>query len=80
MTPSQPRHLTSESVLAALADGPKSSRELGVHAADLWKMEAVGLIRLDPDRWPNEYVPGNPLVARLPDDDRRWPGWKDWNL
>lgn len=71
---------TTTDVLAALADGPRSSDELGVHAADLWKFEARGLIVLDPDQFPDRYVPGNPLIARLPGDERPWPGWKDWNL
>lgn len=69
-----------DTVLAALQDGPKSSDELGVHAADLWKLAAWDLITLDPDRFPGRYVPGNPLIARLPGDDRPWPGWRHWNV
>jgi hypothetical protein len=66
-------------VLSRLADGPRSSRELGVDAMLLRGMESAGLIRVDPDPWPDEYVPGNPLIARLPTDDSRWPGWDRWN-
>lgn len=67
-------------VRESLVDGPKSSRELDVDPADLRIMEGLGMIVLDPDRFPDEYVPGNPLVARLPGDERRWPGWARWNI
>lgn len=67
-------------VLGALRDGPKSSSEIGCSPAFLRGMEANGLIKIDPDRFPDRYVPGNPLVARLPDDERPWPGWRRWNI
>lgn len=73
-----------EAIVAALQDGPKSSRELGLDPltgiAGLREIEATGAIALDPDRFPDEYVPGNPLVARLPGDDRPWPGWRRWDV
>ena len=69
-----------ESIKASLANGPRSSRELNVSAQDLRSLAAQGVISIDPDRWPNNYTPGNPLIARLPDDERPWPGWRHWNL
>lgn len=67
-------------VLAALAGGPKASHELGASAEYLQALAALGHVTIDPDPWPDEYVPGNPLVVRLPDDQRPWPGWRDWRL
>jgi hypothetical protein len=69
-----------EDVLEALVDGPKSSRELGVGRDILRSLEADGLVEFDPDRFPDDYVPGNPLIARLPGDEREWPGWARWNV
>lgn len=82
--PELPHPSNGDAILRALSGGPMSCRELdralgGVHAADLWKLEATRKIVLDPDRFPGEYVPGNPLIARLPDDARPWPGWAAWN-
>lgn len=68
-----------EYVLSALAAGPRSSRELGMSPDLLREMAATGLILLDPDAFPDEAVPGNPLIARLPSDTTRWPGWDRWN-
>jgi hypothetical protein len=67
-------------VLAALRDGPKSSVELAADVDFLRVLETARDIAIDPDRWPDEYVPGNPLVCRLPGDKRRWPGWGAWNV
>lgn len=69
-----------EAVLAALADGPMSSDELGVSVALLREMEADGEVKIDPDMFPDRFVPGNPFIARLPECDCPWPGWKAWNL
>ena len=63
-----------------LEDGPKSSRELEIPPEQLRLLAEKGLVVIDPDRWPDEYVPGNPMVVRLPGDERPWPGWKEWNL
>jgi hypothetical protein len=68
------------SLLENLEQRPYSSRELGWVTSALRAVEKAGLIELDPDRFPEEYVPGNPLVARLPGDTRPWPGWKHWNV
>lgn len=67
-------------VLTELADGPKSSRELNVAPEFLRELKRDGSIKIDPDRWPDEYVPGNPMIARLPECDRPWPGWSEWNI
>ena len=67
-------------ILRALRYGPKSSKQLVVRPEVLRALAAEGSIALDPDRWPDEYVPGNPLVARLPGDDRDWEGWATWNV
>lgn len=75
---SDPETERRERVLASLADGPKSSRELGVDVGFLRVLETAKDVSIDPDRWPDEYVPGNPLIARLPDDERHWPGWARW--
>lgn len=67
----------------ALASGPKSIQDLGLSVSDvpaLRELEATGRIVIDPDMWPDEFVPGNPMVLRLPGDETRWPGWKEWNL
>lgn len=64
----------------ALEQGPKSSRELGVSPEVLRGYAGMGVVRLDPDAFPDEYVPFNPLVVRLPHDERPWPGWKAWNV
>lgn len=69
-----------EHVLTMLADGPKSSRELGVLTPLLKGMAEDGIVSIDPDHFPDEYVAGNPFIARLPGDDRPWPGWEKWNL
>jgi hypothetical protein len=68
------------SVLAALADGPKSSSELACDTGFLRAMEEDGLVTIDADRFPDDHVPGNPFIARLPGDDQCWPGWARWNL
>lgn len=65
---------------SVLAAGPKSTDEVGLEPDDARALAAIGVIEIDPDRWPDEYVPGNPMVLRLPGDERRWPGWKEWNL
>jgi hypothetical protein len=69
-----------QGALDALADGPKSTSELQLDPEFVRAMERDGLVAIDPDRWPDEYVPGNPMVVRLPGDERPWPGWKRWNL
>lgn len=74
------RFLLLQDVLDALASGPKSSTELPVTDHQLREMKEAGLIAIDPDRFPGEYVPGNPLIARLPSDERTWPGWSRWNV
>lgn len=84
-----PNH--SDAVVQALAAGPKSNRELQAAGAlgnlppfeciaALRALEADGVVVIDPDQFPDEYVPGNPLVVRLPGDDQPWPGWARWNL
>lgn len=73
------RHARSV-VLRQLRLGPRSSRELGIAVDTLWLLEAEGTIAIDPDRFPDEYVPSNPLIARLHSDGRPWPGWKRWNV
>lgn len=62
-------------VIDALQDGPKSSDELGCDTGFLRAMEADGLVTIDPDAFPDEFVPGNPFIARLPGDERPWPHW-----
>jgi hypothetical protein len=49
-----------------------------VRSEVLRALAAEGSITLDPDRFPDEYVPGNPLIARLPGDERPWSGWEEW--
>lgn len=71
--------LARATVLRQLQLGPRSSKELGVAPDTLRLLRDDGTIAIDPDRFPGEYVPGNPLVCRLPDDDRPWPGWEKWN-
>lgn len=84
--PSQSSEVSREvrrRVLTALRHGPKSSSELGLDLDGirlLRALEAEGTIAIDPDRFPDEYVPGNPLVCRLPGDETRWPGWARWNV
>jgi hypothetical protein len=75
-TPDDPR----QDVLAALADGPKSSGDLGCDTGFLRAMAEDGLVAIDPDRFPGEFVPGNPFVVRLPGDERPWPKWATWNV
>ncbi len=67
-------------VLEALRDGPKSCRELECDTGFLRAMAGDGLVTLDPDRFPDQHVPGNPLIGRLPGDTRPWPGWSRWNV
>lgn len=66
----------------ALKTGPKASRELRVSVEMLIEMQKDGLINIDPDRFPDEYVPCNPMIARLPCDISAWPGWESegWNI
>lgn len=81
--PSQTNEVTRReraSVLRALRWGPKSTRELGIRVETARALAAEGTIACDPDRFPDEYVPGNPLVCRLPGDEKRWPGWEAWNV
>jgi hypothetical protein len=66
-------------VLDALRNGPKSSDETGCSPEFLRQMEAQGLVEVDPDRFPDEYVPGNPFIARLPGDKRPW-HWRGWRV
>lgn len=63
-------------VLDALKDGPKSSDEIGCSTGFLDAMMLAGLVEIDPDPWPDEFVPGNPYIARLPGDTGEWPGWR----
>ena len=55
-----------ETVLAALQSGPMSASQLGVAVPVVRALEAEGAIAIDADAFPGEYVPGNPLIARLP--------------
>lgn len=83
--------MTEHPILSALRAGPRSTRELagdlaGEHGDPMkvrdavMRLQGMGLVETDPDRWPDEYVPGNPLVVRLPGDTTRWPGWERWNV
>jgi hypothetical protein len=63
-----------------LIEGPKSTRELGIDVTDATELVEAGIVTIDPDMFPGEYVPGNPMILRLVGDDRPWPGWKKWNL
>lgn len=65
-------------VLVALESGPLSSDELRVEPRFLAGMAVKGLVEIDPDPWPDEFVPGNPYIARLPGDKSEWPGWKKY--
>ncbi len=83
-TPLQ-KSIVSRQLRKVLADGPKSTRELADLGIPLERkmgeeLVADGVIKVDPDRFPDDFVPGNPLVVRLPDDKRQWPGWKNWNI
>lgn len=66
--------------LRELKNGPKSTRELGITPQWARWLEGKEEVVIDPDRFPDEYVPGNPMILRLPGDERPWPGWEDWNV
>lgn len=82
---------TVRDLLELLRDGPRSSAELmaglGLAVAEaaglgylLKRLELDEVVSLDADRFPDEYVPGNPLVVRLRGDGRGWEGWRGWNV
>lgn len=68
------------SLVEKLKDGPRESRELGVSPEMLRAAAEEGFITIDPDAFPDDYVPFNPFIARLPGDTRSWEGWKRWNV
>lgn len=72
--------MNPEPILEQLSDGPKSIRELGISSNHAFDLALDKLVTIDPDQFPGEYVPGNPMILRLPNDTRNWPGWKEWNL
>jgi hypothetical protein len=67
-------------VLAGLKNGPRSTTELGISVDLARALRVEGTIAIDPDRFPDEYVPHNPMVCRLPNDEAAWPGWSHWNV
>jgi hypothetical protein len=68
-------------VMEVLAAGPMEHRELDRDLAEAAKaLVESGEVTVDPDRWPDEYVPGNPYIYRLKGDERPWPGWSRWNV
>lgn len=67
-------------VLAALRHGPRSTRELGITPDLARSLADEGTIAVDPDRFPGEYVPFNPMVCRVPGDESDWAGWARWNV
>lgn len=64
----------------SLNDGPKSTLELEITPAEARALQEAGTVAIDPDRFPDEYVPKNPMVVRLPGDTRPWSGWTHWNV
>jgi hypothetical protein len=67
-------------VRSGLRNGPRSTKQLGLTTDLARALAAEGTIVIDPDRFPDEYVPFNPMVCRLPGDERGWPGWEAWNV